>query len=117
MGKRWQGIGASTGRGAVEGVALVSNDVRSAVERLLDIPEDQAVVLVTPWVPPEWSSILRRVAGVITEVVSVLSNSMIIAHELRLAVVAGLDDATSNIRDGQRVRVDGASGTVEVLEE
>jgi pyruvate,water dikinase len=74
------------------------------------------VVLVTHVTDPVWSSIFRRLTAVVTEMGGVMSHAATVARENGIPAVVGVSDATRWIRDGQRVRVDGATGLVEVLD-
>jgi phosphohistidine swiveling domain-containing protein len=111
--RRW-GIAASAGSGLVEGIALVTNDPLDAGRRLLELKE--SVILVTRLTDPAWSSLFRRLSAVVTELGGVISHAAIVARENGLPAVVGVPEVTRWVRDGQRVRVDGASGIVEVLE-
>jgi phosphohistidine swiveling domain-containing protein len=108
-----QGIAASAGGGCVEGIALVTNSAQEAAERLLVITG--AVVLVTHVTDPVWSSLFRRLVAVVTEMGGAISHAAIVARENGIPAVVGVRDATRLLRDGQRVRVDGTAGTVEVV--
>jgi phosphohistidine swiveling domain-containing protein len=109
-----QGIGASGGSGPVEGIAVVTNSAQEAAERLLNITGP--VVLVTHVTDPVWSSLFRRLTAVVTEMGGAISHAAIVARENGIPAVVGVPEATRRIRDGQRIRVDGAAGTVEVAE-
>ncbi len=109
-----QGIPASAGAGPVEGFAMVTNDPLDAGQRLLQIHEP--VVLVTRLTDPAWSSLFRRLSAVVTELGGVVSHAAIVARENGLPAVVGMPEATRWVRDGQRLRVDGATGTVSILE-
>jgi len=111
---RLQGIAASAGRGLAEGIAVVTNDPLDAGRRLLEL--EGPVVLVTRLTDPAWSSLFRRLSAVVTELGGVISHAAIVARENGLPAVVGIPEATRRIRDGQRVRVDGATGTVEVVQ-
>jgi len=111
---RLQGIGASAGSGPVEGVALVTDSAQEAAERLLEI--SGPVVLVTHVTDPIWSSLFRRLTAVVTEMGGAISHAAIVARENGIPAVVGVPEATHWIGDGQRVRVDGAAGTLEVID-
>ncbi len=108
-----QGIAASAGSGPVEGLALVTDSAQEAAERLLTT--SGAVVLVTHATDPIWSSLFRRLTAVVTEMGGAISHAAIVARENGIPAVVGVREATRLVRDGQRVRVDGAAGTVEVV--
>ena len=59
---------------------------------------------------------LAGLAGVVTELGGLVSHATIVARENGLPAVVGVPEATRRVRDGQRVRVDGSTGIVEVLE-
>ncbi len=112
--RHFQGIPASPGEGPVEGVALVTNDPLEAGRRLLKM--EGPVILVTRLTDPAWSGLFRRLSGVVTELGGVISHAAIVARENGLPAVVGVAEVTRHIRDGQRLRLDGRTGRVEVLE-
>ncbi|WP_285582060.1 PEP-utilizing enzyme [Herbidospora sp. NBRC 101105] len=73
-------------------------------------------ILVTNVTNVGWTPLFPRAAAVVTDVGAPLSHAAIVARELGIPAVVGTGDATSRIRDGARVRVDGSAGTVEVLD-
>lgn len=102
-----QGIGASLGQ--VEGWVKV-------VRNLSAIPEiDRETILVVPYTDSGWAPLLARAGGLIAEVGGQLSHGAIVAREYRIPAVMDVHNATQLLRDGQRVRIDGQRGTVEVL--
>jgi rifampicin phosphotransferase len=95
--------------GVVEGIA-----------RVLRTPEDAAQfgdgeILVTTVTNIGWTPIFPRAAAVVTDVGAPLSHAAIVARELGIPAVVGCGNATMRLRSGDRVRVDGSNGTVEVL--
>lgn len=111
---RLQGIAASPGSGPAEGVAVVTNDPLDAGRRLLEL--DGPVVLVTRLTDPAWSSLFRRLSAVVTELGGVISHAAIVARENGLPAVVGVPQVTRHVRDGQQLRVDGSTGSVEILQ-
>ncbi len=109
----FQGIPASGGAGIVEGIAMVTNDPLEAGRRLLEIHDP--IILVTRLTDPAWSSLFIRLTGVITELGGVISHAAIVARENGLPAVVGVAEATIWIRDGQKLRLDGNTGTIEIL--
>lgn len=112
--RRFQGIPASSGTGPVEGVALVTNDPITASRLMLEM--DGRIILVTRLTDPAWSSIFARLSAVITELGGVVSHAAIVARENGLPAVVGVAHVTEHIRNGQRLRVDGQTGLIEVLD-
>jgi pyruvate,water dikinase len=76
---------------------------------------DKGVVLVVQFADAGWAPVLVRAGALIAEVGGQLSHGAIVAREYGLPAVMNLERATSILRDGQRVRIDGTRGTVEVL--
>ena len=73
-------------------------------------------VLVCPITSPAWSVLFPNVRALVTDAGSVLSHSAIIAREFAIPAVVATGNATALLRDGQRLRVDGTAGAVEVVE-
>jgi pyruvate,water dikinase len=75
----------------------------------------QSEILVTVQTDVAWTLLFSRVAAVITDVGAPLSHAAIVARELGIPAVVGCGDATARLKTGDRVKVDGARGTVEIL--
>ncbi len=112
-----QGIGASAGSGPVEGIAMVTDDAQAAVTRLLDTPSSLPVILVTQMTDPAWSSIFPRLVGVVTEMGGIVSHAAIVARENGLPAIVGVTGATRLILDGCKLCIDGAKGTVKLVQD
>jgi pyruvate,water dikinase len=72
--------------------------------------------LVTAMTNVGWTPIFPRAAAVVTDVGAPLSHAAIVARELGIPAVVGCIDATTRLRTGDRVCVDGGQGVVEILE-
>ena len=101
--------GLAVSAGTIEGPARVVLDMGAAELRPGDI-------LVTTFTDPSWTPAFVTVAGLVTEVGGLMTHGAVIAREYGLPAVVGVGDATRLIRDGQRIRVHGTSGYVEILE-
>ncbi|MGW2780100.1 rifamycin-inactivating phosphotransferase [Streptomyces populi] len=101
-------IGLPVSVGTVEGRARVVLDMEEADLEAGDI-------LVTPFTDPSWSPLFVAVAGLVTEVGGLMTHGAVIAREYGLPAVVGVERATRLIRDGQRIRVHGTDGYVEIL--
>jgi pyruvate,water dikinase len=108
-----RGIAASAGTGPVEGLAVVSDNVEEAIERILQL--SGPVILITHVTDPVWSSLFSRLTAVVTEMGGAISHAATVARENGIPAVVGVQEATRRIRTGQRVRVDGSAGLVEVV--
>jgi pyruvate,water dikinase len=88
--------------------------------RVLDGPEQAdrlrpGEILVAVTTNVGWTPIFPRAAAVVTDVGAPLSHAAIVARELGIPAVVGCGSATTRLRTGDRVRVDGGRGKVEVL--
>jgi len=72
-------------------------------------------VLVTNATTAAFNIVLPMLGAVVTDRGGLLSHAAIVAREFAIPAVVGCSDATATLRDGSRVRVDGAAGVVEVL--
>jgi rifampicin phosphotransferase len=70
-------------------------------------------ILVAPLTAPAWTPLFTRAAAVVTDVGSAASHASIIAREYGIPAVVGCGDATTRLRTGMRVTVDGNTGSVE----
>lgn len=102
------GLGASTG--VVEGLARVVLDPASETLH-------QGEILVAPYTDPGWTPLFTHAAGLVCDVGGMMTHGSVIAREYGIPAVVGVGDGTRRLRTGQRLRVDGGRGIVEVLEE
>jgi rifampicin phosphotransferase len=102
-------IGLPVSAGTIEGRARVIRDIAQA-----DIePGD---ILVTTYTDPSWTPLFLAVNGLVTEVGGLMTHGAVIAREYGLPAVVGVQHATNLIRDGQRIRVHGTDGYIEILQ-
>lgn len=102
--------GAASSQGIVEGTVRVV----LGTDRIDEFEPGE--ILVAPQTDPSWTPLFLVAAGVIVNTGSMGSHAMIVARELGIPCVGGLVGATTTLKTGDRVRLDGAKGTVEVLE-
>jgi pyruvate,water dikinase len=107
-GDALQGVPLSAG--VAEGPALV-------LEEPVAARPGEGYILVCPSTDPAWVPLFVGARGLVMETGGVLSHGAIVAREFALPAVAGLPGIQRRLRTGQRLRVDGASGTVTVLSE
>ncbi len=100
--------GIPTSPGRATGVVRVVRDST----QFADFQEGE--VLVAPLTAPAWTHLFDRAAAVVTDVGSALAHASIISREYGIPAVVGCGDATSRLRDGQRVTVDGSTGNIEI---
>jgi pyruvate,water dikinase len=105
--RQLRGIGASPGR--AEGTALVLKTLQS-------VPDiNSNTILVVPYTDSGWAPLLARAGGIVAEAGGRLSHGAIVAREYGIPAVMDIHSATQILRDGQRLRIDGQQGTVELL--
>jgi pyruvate,water dikinase len=101
-----QGLGVSSG--TVTGRARVILDPNDPT----DLEADE--ILIAPQTDPAWTPLFLGAAGVIVEHGAIMSHAAIVARELGIPAVVGIDRATSQIPTGARVTIDGTTGTVAI---
>ncbi|HET9516840.1 MAG TPA: phosphoenolpyruvate synthase [Actinoplanes sp.] len=110
--------GGSHPEGALAGFP-VSAGVVEGRARVVLRPQDAELhdgdILVARSTDPAWTPLFAAVRGIVLEIGGVMSHGAVIARELGLPTVVGIDDATRLIPDGSRIRVDGSAGFVELL--
>lgn len=84
--------------------------------RIEDAVLEKGDILVTSFTDPSWTPVFVTIAGLVTEVGGEMSHGAVITREYGLPAVVGVENATKLIRDGQRIRLNGTEGYVEVLE-
>jgi pyruvate,water dikinase len=102
-----RGTGASAGR------------VEAPLRVVLSAGDDLSVnghILTTVRTDPGWAPLFPTASAVLVERGSTLSHSAVLARELGIPCVVGVPNLLAIVRDGERVRLDGASGTVERLD-
>lgn len=106
--------------GALVGLAVSSGTIEGRARIVLDITVsnlEPGDILVTAFTDPSWTPLFVAIAGLVTEVGGLMTHGAVIAREYGLPAVVGVVDATRLIRDGQRIRVHGTEGYVEILSE
>jgi len=100
--------GLPVSAGTAEGRARVILDIAEA-----DLEPDD--ILVTTYTDPSWTPLFVAIKGLVTEVGGLMTHGAVIAREYGIPAVVGVEHATDLIRDGQRIRVHGTEGYVEIL--
>ena len=97
----------------------VSSGVIEGRARVILNPEDAVLedgdILVTSFTDPSWTLLFVSIKGLVTEVGGLMTHGAVIAREYGLPAVVGVENATKLITDGQRIRVHGTEGYVEIL--
>jgi phosphohistidine swiveling domain-containing protein len=103
-------VGSPGSAGQVEGVVRRLERLESGDQLR------QGEILVTPQTNIGWTFLFPRAVAIVTDVGAPLSHAAIVARELGIPAVVGCGDATLRLQTGDRVRVDGGRGVVEILQ-
>ncbi|GAA3447054.1 rifamycin-inactivating phosphotransferase [Planomonospora venezuelensis] len=104
--------------GALAGLAVSAGTVEGRARVVMDMAQadlEAGDILVTAYTDPSWTPLFVTAAGLVTEVGGLMTHGAVIAREYGLPAVVGVEQATRLIRDGQRIRVDGTDGYVQIL--
>ena len=100
--------GQPVSSGIVEGRARV-------ILRMEDAELEDGDILVTVFTDPSWTPLFVSIKGLVTEVGGLMTHGAVIAREYGIPAVVGVENATKLIRDGQRIRVHGTDGYIDLL--
>ena len=103
--------GMAASPGLVEGKARVIMHA----DELADVQPGE--ILVATITAPSWGPIFGKIKATVTDIGGMMSHAAIVCREYGLPAVTGTGSASTTIRTGQMLRVDGTKGTVEILEE
>ncbi|MGG5766469.1 phosphoenolpyruvate synthase [Bacillus wiedmannii] len=101
-------VGLPVSSGVIEGRARV-------ILNMEDANLEDGDILVTAFTDPGWTPLFVSIKGLVTEVGGLMTHGAVIAREYGLPAVVGVENATKLIKDGQRIRVHGTEGYIEVL--
>jgi rifampicin phosphotransferase len=105
--------------GALTGLPVSAGTVEGRARVILDMAEadlEAGDILVTAYTDPSWTPAFVAIKSLVTEVGGLMTHGAVIAREYGLPAVVGVEHATRLIRDGQRIRVHGTDGYVEILD-
>lgn len=101
-------VGLPVSSGAIEGRARV-------ILNMEDADLEDGDILVTSFTDPSWTPLFVSIKGLVTEVGGLMTHGAVIAREYGLPAIVGVGNATNLIKDGQRIRVNGTEGYIEIL--
>jgi phosphoenolpyruvate synthase/pyruvate phosphate dikinase len=101
-------VGLPVSSGVIEGRARV-------ILNMEDADLEDGDILVTLFTDPSWTPLFVSIKGLVTEVGGLMTHGAVIAREYGLPAVVGVENATKLIKDGQRIRVHGTEGYIEIL--
>jgi pyruvate,water dikinase len=103
--------------GAIAGLPVSSGVVEGRARVVLNMEDarlEDGDILVTAFTDPSWTPLFLSIKGLVTEVGGLMTHGAVIAREYGLPAVVGVENATRLIKDGQRIRVNGTEGYVEI---
>ncbi|KAM3111568.1 phosphoenolpyruvate synthase [Phormidesmis sp. 146-33] len=103
---------------AIVGLPVSAGVIEGRVRVILNMEDadlEDRDILVTCFTDPSWTPLFVSIKGLVTEVGGLMTHGAVIAREYGLPAVVGVENATKLIKDGQRIRVQGTEGYVEIL--
>jgi len=103
---------------AIAGLAVSSGVIEGRARVILNMEDadlEDGDILVTSFTDPSWTPLFVSIKGLVTEVGGLMTHGAVIAREYGLPAVVGVENATKLIKDGQRIRVHGTEGYVEII--
>ena len=102
--------GSPVSPGSSEGKVRVVFDPRQA-------HLEQGEILVCPGTDPSWTPLFLSAAGLVMETGGMMTHGAVVAREYGIPAIVGVDQATQRLHTGQRIRIDGSTGKILLLEE
>jgi pyruvate,water dikinase len=102
-------VGLPISSGVIEGRARV-------ISKLENANIEEGDILVTTFTDPSWTPLFVSIKGLVTEIGGLMTHGAVITREYAIPGVVGVENATKLIKDGQRIRVNGTEGYIEILD-
>jgi len=117
----YEGLGSETDTGDVITGSPVSPGIAEGNVHIIFDPSGAQLVpgeiLVCPGTDPAWTPLFMAAGGLITEVGGMMTHGSVVAREYGIPAVVGVHQATTRLKNGQRIRIDGTAGKIVVLDE
>lgn len=110
---------ANIPKGAISGIPVSSGIVEGRARVILSMDDakvEDGDILVTQFTDPSWTPLFVTIKGLITEVGGFTTHGAVVTREYGLPGVVGVENATKIIKDGQKIRLNGTGGYVEIIE-
>jgi rifampicin phosphotransferase len=114
----YEGMAGSVGGESLQGSPVSPGSVEGPVRVVLDPRQanlQPGEILVCRGTDPSWTPLFLSAGGLVMEVGGMMTHGAVVAREYGIPAVVGVHEATSVLRTGQRVRVDGSSGVIILL--
>lgn len=117
----YEGLGVLADTDTVISGSPVSPGVAEGIVHIIFDPRGAQLapgeILVCPGTDPAWTPLFMAAGGLITEVGGMMTHGSVVAREYGIPAVVGVHQATTRLKDGQRIRIDGTAGKIMVLDE
>lgn len=117
----YEGLGVLADTDTVISGSPVSPGVAEGVVHIILDPRGAQLapgeILVCPGTDPAWTPLFMAAVGLITEVGGMMTHGSVVAREYGIPAVVGVHQATTRLKDGQRIRLDGTAGKIIILDE
>jgi pyruvate,water dikinase len=117
----YEGLGSEADSGDVITGSPVSPGVADGIVHIIFDPRGAQLapgeILVCPGTDPAWTPLFLAAGGLITEVGGMMTHGSVVAREYGIPAVVGVHQATTRLKDGQRIRIDGTAGKIMLLDE
>ncbi|MBH8599195.1 phosphoenolpyruvate synthase [Thermoactinomyces sp. CICC 10523] len=111
---KWENLPAEAIAGLPVSAGVAEGRAR-VILNMEDADLEEGDILVTTFTDPSWTPLFVSIQGLVTEVGGLMTHGAVIAREYGLPAVVGVENATKLIKDGQRIRVNGTDGYIEIL--
>src|SRR5688572_2708630 len=116
-----EGIGVLVDTDTVISGSPVSPGIAEGIVHIILDPRGAQLapgeILVCPGTDPAWTPLFMAASGLITEVGGMMTHGSVVAREYGIPAVVGVHQATTRLKDGQRIKIDGTAGKIMILEE
>jgi rifampicin phosphotransferase len=116
----YEGVGAATDTGELVTGSPVSPGVVEGIVHVVLDPGGARLapgeILVCPGTDPAWTPLFMAAGGLVMEVGGMMTHGSVVAREYGIPAVVGVHQATLRLKDGQRIRLDGTSGRIVILD-
>jgi pyruvate,water dikinase len=103
--------------GSIAGLAVSAGIIEGRARVILNMEDadlENGDILVTTFTDPSWTTLFVSIKGLVTEVGGLMTHGAVIAREYGIPAVVGVENATSLIKDGQHILVNGTEGYIQI---
>jgi pyruvate,water dikinase len=117
----YKGFGAAEdGENVITGSPVSPGEIEGNVRIVLNPTQANlkpGEIMICPGTDPSWTPLFLTAAGLVMETGGMMTHGAVVAREYGIPAIVGIDQATHRLKTGQRIRIDGSSGRIEILDE